>query len=145
MVRRVGGRERGLVQAFLRLTREGAGRAAQNLEQTLKFFHTSVGGSGSMWSYPRRASGKGGEKISVVDSGPRTNNKEDIGQQTYPRRLATDPRQWQGHRQGDQVPLPHPDFLMIIILLLWGTLWLITDVPIAKTSQLTYLPCHPIL
>ena len=28
---------------------------------------------------------------------------------------------------------------------LWGTLWLPRDVPIAKTLQLTYFPCNPVL
>ena len=35
MVRRVGGRGRGLVQAVLRIRRERAGRAPQNLEQRM--------------------------------------------------------------------------------------------------------------
>ena len=35
MVRRVGGRGRGLVQAVLRIRRERAGRAPQNLDQTI--------------------------------------------------------------------------------------------------------------
>ena len=37
MVRRIGGRGRGLVQAVMRLRRERAGRAPQNLEQTPHF------------------------------------------------------------------------------------------------------------
>ena len=33
---------------------------------------------------------------------------------------------------------------MTVILLLWGTLWLPTDVPIVIVFQLRFFPCHPI-
>ena len=46
----------------------------------------------------------------------------DEGQQTVPK-VQKDPGQEYRQGQGQVTPLPHCDFPMIIILLLWGALW----------------------
>ena len=88
MVRRVGGRGRGLVQAVLRIRRERAGRAPQNVGQRTPNWTglvlQEVGPHGP--EVERRLEGlqAWGRRNGVVDSGPRTDDTEDIGQQTLP-------------------------------------------------------------
>ena len=89
MVRGVGGRGRGLVQVILRIRRERAGRAPQNLGQRTPDWTgpvvQEVGPCGQ--EVERRLGGfqVRGKRNGVVDSGPRTNDTEDIGQQTVPK------------------------------------------------------------
>ena len=60
-------------------------------------------------------------------------------QQTAPKER---PRTRVRARAGPGNPLPHPDFPIIPIPLLWGTLWPPTDVLTVKMSQMTFSPCH---
>ena len=86
MVRRVGGRGRGLVQAVLRMRRERAGRAPQNLGQRTPNWTgpvlQEVGPCGC--EVERRPGGLQAwwRRNIVLDSGPGTDDTEDIGQQT---------------------------------------------------------------
>ena len=149
MKERVGGRERGLVHAVLRMRRERAGRAPQNLEQTPNFWTRpvlqEVGLHGQ--EVERRLGGlqAWGRRYRVIDSGPRTYDTDDEGQQTVPKETQDRCRSRVWARARPCTPLPHPGFPIMVILLLLGALWLPTDVPIVKTFQMTYFPCHPTL
>ena len=77
----------------------------------------------------------------VIDSAPETVDADD-GQQTVPKERSRT-RVWA--RARPSTPLPHPDFPIIIILLLWGTLWPPSDAPIVKIFLTRNYPCHPTL
>ena len=147
IVERIGGR--GLVQVLLRVRRERAGRAPQNLQSTLDNWTRpqlqEVGPCGQ--EVGRRPGGLRvwGRQNGIIDSVPRTVNTNDKRQQTVPKETQERPRTRVGARARPSTPIPHPDFPMIIILLLWGTLWPPTDAPIVKTFWKTYFPCHPTL
>ena len=94
MVRRVGGRGTRLVQTLLRMRRERAGRASQNLEQTPNWTGLVVHEVGPHGCEVERRLGglqARGRRNRAVDSSPRTGVTGDTGQQTYLRRLKTDP------------------------------------------------------
>ena len=57
--------------------------------------------------------------------------------------LLTDKGPDQGQEQGQITPLPHPDFPIVTILLLWGALGLPTDALIVKLFPMTYSPYQP--
>ena len=113
MVERVGGRGRGLVQALLRIRRERAWRAPQNLQATPDYWTRhqlqEVGpcrsGSGEETG---RASSMGEEKMELSNSAPRTEDTNDERQQTVQKKgLRRDPGL--DYRQGQgQVPPPIP-------------------------------------
>ena len=90
MVRRVGGRGRGVVQAVLKMRRERAGRASQNFnlgQRTPTWTGQVVQEVGPHGHEVERRLGglqTSGRRNGVVDSGPRTGITEDIGQQTVP-------------------------------------------------------------
>ena len=149
MVERVEGRGRGLMQAVLMLRRETAGRTPQNLEQRTPNWTRpvlqEVGPHG--WEEERRPGGlhAWGRRNGVIDRGPRTNDTEGDGQQTVPKETHDRPRSRVWARARPSTPLPHPGFPMIVTPLLWGTLWLLTDVPIVLIFPMMYFPCHPTL
>ena len=93
MVRRVGGRGRSLVQAVLGIRREGAGRTPQNLQETQ-----------DNRMRPRQEVGPCGQEV-----------ERRLGGQTAFRERHRIRRV----RARPSTPLPHPDFLMMLILLLW--------------------------
>ena len=122
MVERVGGRGRGLVQAVLRLKRERAGRAPQNLEQrtpnwTIPVLQ-EVGPHGQEEERRLKGLQAWGRRNGIIDSGPRTNDTEDDGQQTVPKETHDRPRSRVWARPS--TPLPHPGFPMIVAPLLLG-------------------------
>ena len=121
MVERVGGRGRGLVQRVLRIRRERAGRAPQNLQQRTPDYWTrpqlqEVGPRGQ--EVDRRLGGlqAWGRRNQTIDSALVTNDR----QQTVPKDR---PRTRVRARARPNTPLPHPDFPIVITLLLWGALW----------------------
>ena len=145
MVRRVEGGGRSLVQVVMRLRRGRAGRTPQNLDQTPNL---SVQALQEVVPHghevERRPGGfqERGIRNRVIDNGPWTDDMYDN------REILDRPRErcrirWA--RARPSTPLPYPGFLIVVIPLLWGALWLLTDAPIVMTSQTTYFPCHPIL
>ena len=129
MVRRVGGRGRSLVQALIRIRRERAGRAPQNLQVT-RDNRTRTKQEVCPCSQEVRLGGleARGMRNWVIDDGPWTDDMYDNDR----------PRSRVRARARPSTPFLHPGFLMTVILHLWGTLWLPTDVSIVIVFQLTF-------
>ena len=95
MVERVGGRGRGLVQAVLRIRRERAGRAPQNLEQrTPNWTRPVLQEVGPHDQEVERGPGRlqtWGRQHRIFDSAPGTVDTDE-GQQTMPKERQERPR-----------------------------------------------------
>ena len=120
LVRRVGGRGMNLVQAVLRIRRERVGRTPPNWQETQNNVlrpGQEVGPHG--WEEERKLGGfqARGMRIGTIDDGPWT---DDMYDGETPDRPGERCRiRWARARPSTP---PHPDFLMMHILLLVGTL-----------------------
>ena len=133
MVRRVGGRGRGLVQAVLRIRRETAGRAPQNLEPRTRAVLREADPCGQ----------EGDRRLGGLQARERQNQTIDSETVDTTDRQRTRPRTRARMRARPNNPLPHQDFPIMTTLLLWGALWLPTDALIVKLFLTTYSPYHP--
>ena len=145
MVARVWVRGRSLVQALIRVRRERAGRAPQNLQviqdSGMRPQIQEMGPHGQ--EVERRSGGlqARGRRNQTIDRAPETDDTNDR-QQTVPNdRLRTRVRA----RARPNTPLLHPDFPIVsyMTLLLWDALWPPTYALIAKMFLMIYSPCHP--